>query len=114
MTPLFSRVVFVVSIAGCFVADIMVALAAKGRLSKPLALSVATALFATGGIEGLWIYEGMTVFTVAWLWPALMQIGHSGVALTLFHETPSRQELLGSAIVLAGLVVAAAPVGAGR
>lgn len=101
------RFVFALSIVGCFLGDMFAALAARGRFPVGLGVALSTALFATGGIEALFIYRGMEVFTVAWLWPAMMQIGHSCAAVAIFHETPSKRELVGSAIVLAGIVVAA-------
>lgn len=102
-----ARIIFAASIIGCFLGDMFAALAARGRFPVGWGLVLSTALFAMGGIEALFIYRGMAVFTVAWLWPALMQIGHSTAAMLLFHETPSRRELVGSLIVLSGIVVAA-------
>ena len=102
-----ARVVFALSIVGCFAGDMFAALASRGRFPVGLGVVLSTALFATGGIEALFIYRGMEVFTVAWLWPALMQLGHSVAAVTIFHETPSTCEIAGSLIVLAGIVVAA-------
>ena len=101
------RLIFALSIVGCFLGDMFAALAARGRFPVGWGVALSTALFATGGIEALFIYRGMEVFTVAWMWPALMQLGHSCAAVLIFHETPSTREIAGSVIVLAGIVVAA-------
>jgi drug/metabolite transporter (DMT)-like permease len=102
-----ARLIFALSIVGCFLGDMFAALAARGRFPVGLGVVLSTALFATGGIEALFIYRGMQVFTVAWLWPALMQLGHSCAAVAIFHERPSMREIVGSCVVLVGIVVAA-------
>lgn len=101
--------VFWFSLSSAFVGDVLAVMAARRQLPVVPAIVVATILFGSGGIEALFIYRGMHLLTVAWLWPAMMQIGHTAAAVFYFHETATRRELLGSAIVFAGVVVAGWP-----
>jgi hypothetical protein len=100
---------FTISIASCFAGDIVLALAARDRFPVRTALVIGTILFASGGLEGFLVYRGMTVFMVAWLWPSLMQLAHTVAALTVFGECPSLREMLGSAIIAIGVIIAGWP-----
>lgn len=102
-------IIFWFSLSTAFIGDMRLVMASRGMTAVTPAVVLATVLFGMGGMELLFVYRSMNLLTVAWLWPAVMQIGHTTAAVFYFRETATRREMLGSAIVFAGVVVAGWP-----